>query len=168
MIVYQTTIRACIFQLFIAPFLLAVFSSFQIVRFIVQLIRTIRSDAHRKKAEFFFRASALVCALAVLLISAQHLRYGIFLPFEREQQARTIVGTVLEVKSNPLSPRFSLKDSNGTVYDNSSFGCFITVEGKQLYCLARGENVAAGDHVIIQYLPRSRIILSYTIEPFGR
>ena len=74
MIVYQTTIRACIFQLFIAPFLLAVISSIHIVRFIVQLIRTIRGDIPRNTAQVVFRAAALVCAITVLLISALHLR----------------------------------------------------------------------------------------------
>ena len=155
MMIYQASIKDCISQMCILPAGIALLSMAFLVRHLAGVIRQLRDTERAERgAAVFPRLFAIAVCCIVLFISCTQLRRGIFLPFEREADLRTVSGTVTALQRDRFSPRFSPGNA-----ETVSYGCVIEIGQEQFYCLAYG-NVQTGDELTVRALPNSGIILS--------
>lgn len=81
-------------------------------------------------------------------------RYGIFLPMVSEDDVQCKQGCVTSVAQVPMSPRFSIQNSEET-YRAS----LVEVDGDVFYFLS-AEGLEAGQEIVVTYLPRCNMVLS--------
>ena len=156
MMIYESTINDIINELCWSP---CIFAGLALALLTWQTVRFVKMIRSEKQALSFSRvalhALPLLVVLILICVLGSVLRNGIFLPFEKDEDAICITGTVEATERDPLSPRLFLRYSDDRTY---SYASSVTVSGEVFYCLT-DRDLSAGDAIEITYLPKSRIIL---------
>lgn len=154
--IYETTIKDIIKELFYFPCIVVAVSSVFLIGHSLRFIRAYRQKKqHFNCSRFLVYTFPIVVLLLLLCIHCSLLQHGVFLPFEKEEDAICITGTVEEAERDILSPRLFLRYMDGRSY---SYASKVIIDGEEYYCLTDGD-LAAGEIVEFAFLPKSKVIL---------
>ena len=182
---YSATIDTCIHQLFVVPAFFLLITAVALCRETYLLSCIYRKKiVNNNRLETIARIVSAIGLCALLWINCRILKRGVYLPFEEESQAVSLIGMIDHIERDKISSRFFPSFETDATY---SYGGTMIIDGESYYCLST-LGWQAGDVVSFSFLPKSRIILhcekctqsgdgslidsriilSYTIEPFGR
>ena len=153
---YSATIDTCIHQLFVVPAFFLLITAVALCRETYLL-----SCIYRKKIvnnnglETIARIVSAIGLCALLWINCRILKRGVYLPFEEESQAVSLIGMIDHIERDKISSRFFPSFETDATY---SYGGTMIIDGESYYCLST-LGWQAGDVVSFSFLPKSRIIL---------
>lgn len=98
-------------------------------------------------------AMILIFGFVFLTIIGQTLKYGVFLLTENSSDALYQVGLVEKIQPISLPPRYSTDEPYGKAVE-------AKIDGSVYYFMS-GNELSLNDTIEFQYLPKSRMVLSY-------
>lgn len=138
----------------IVPLILVAFSTFIMVKIVMSVIRSYPSKAGIFVKNNIFRMLFFMLAFFLITINSIHLlRGGIYLLFEKKEQAICVSGTIENMHEID-----GWTGSKYSVEQNKGNGVSIVVNGVKYYLMTFGD-LEIGDHISFDVLPKSRFIL---------
>ncbi len=140
----------CVVPIFICLFFLGM-----LILSIVSLVKDLRSHTKERINSIFSAVIVVGIALYLFIESAIPLaRGGIYLLFEKESDSVQVSGQVEET----IEIAFYGGGKYGSTENNHGWGEAIIVNGKKYY-MTSYYDIKEGDYVVLDVLPRSRLVM---------
>ena len=138
-------------SIFFAVFILSIML-INTIRFLIAMNKC--DNEEEKKKIFGNMMCGCIFAIAfALFISVPSFKHGVHLFTEKEDSAIVETGTITSIKGTFGNNKYSYEDKHNV------FASYVYIDGEQYYIMFIGD-FKIGDEVTIEYLPKSRIILS--------
>ncbi len=122
--------------------------------FSIRLLRYVKPIFKFGRILFLFKFLIISCiSIFLLIISLMNLRYGIHLVKENESDSIELVGFIDEINETWFI--------QGYYSEGGKVNCKIVIINQEKFLFVATDDLVIGDEIKIDYLPKSRVVLSY-------